>query len=127
MKINPHKFSAWPLLILLATVSMYSCKKDLLAEETKTTSSKSSGITKMAAATVSTELQARALAANCFQCHGTNGYASELKIAGINGEALLSKFSEMRARGARDNIMNVHAFAYTTAEVQMIGDYFSKQ
>ncbi len=69
----------------------------------------------------------RALAANCFQCHGTNGEASELKIAGIGASALQEKFAEMRAEHPGRNIMNVHARAYTHAQINLIGDYFSKQ
>lgn len=114
-----------PVAALLATASFISCQKSLVPVEKDSIVLEPSGA--MAAATVSPDLQGRALAANCFQCHGTNGYASELKIAGINASALMSKFSEMKARGARDNIMNVHAFAYTNEEIQLIGDYFSKQ
>lgn len=109
---------------MLATASFMSCQKNLVQTDSmEALPMDGEAVT----ATVSSALQGRALAANCFQCHGTNGYASELKIAGINASALLSKFSEMKARGARDNIMNVHAFAYTNAEIQLIGDFFSKQ
>ena len=112
--------------LLLATAFILSCQKGLAPRE-KTASDVALAESTTVTATVSPELQGRALAANCFQCHGTNGYASELKIAGINASALQSKFAEMRARGARDNIMNVHAFAYTTAEVNLIGNFFSQQ
>lgn len=112
--------------LLLATAFILSCQKALVPKEKNASDvglSESTTVTP----TVSAELQGRALASNCFQCHGTNGYASELKIAGINASALQSKFAEMRARGARDNIMNLHAFAYTTEEVNLIGNFFSQQ
>jgi cytochrome subunit of sulfide dehydrogenase len=124
MKMGSFKFYALPALLGMS-VLWSSCTKKATTEDPVNTPQRQT--TAMAAATVSAALQGRALAANCFQCHGTNGYASELKIAGINASGLLSKFSEMRARGARDNIMNVHAFGYTNEEVQLIGDYFSKQ
>lgn len=118
--IKPYTIVA----VMLVTASFMSCQKNLVQTESMVALPMDG---EAVTATVSPELQGRALAANCFQCHGTNGYASELKIAGINASALLSKFSEMKARGARDNIMNVHAFAYTNAEIQLIGDFFSKQ
>jgi sulfide dehydrogenase cytochrome subunit len=111
--------------LLLAASVVLSCQKSLTPKEKLATDVMP--LAESASVTISPELQGRALAANCFQCHGTNGYASELKIAGINASALQSKFAEMRARGARDNIMNVHAFAYTTEEVNLIGNFFSQQ
>lgn len=111
--------------LLLAVAFIVSCQKTLTPREKPATDLMP--LAESATLTISPELQGRALAANCFQCHGTNGYASELKIAGINASALQSKFAEMRARGARDNIMNVHAFAYTTEEVNLIGNFFSQQ
>lgn len=112
--------------LLLATAFILSCQKAFVAKE-KIASDVGLSESTTVTPTVSAELQGRALSANCFQCHGTNGYASELKIAGINASALQSKFVEMRARGARDNIMNLHAFAYTTEEVNLIGNFFSQQ
>jgi cytochrome subunit of sulfide dehydrogenase len=115
----------WPYLsIALALPLLFACQKNFT--ETESAAKKSEINTpQMLAATM--DIPGRTLAANCFQCHGTNGYASELKIAGINGAALTSKFAEMKARGARDNIMNVHAYAYTPEEIQLMGTYFSKQ
>ncbi len=111
--------------LLLSVAFIVSCQKSLTPREKL--ASDVMPLAESATLAISPELQGRALAANCFQCHGTNGYASELKIAGINASALQSKFAEMRARGARDNIMNLHAFAYTTEEVNLIGNFFSQQ
>ncbi len=69
----------------------------------------------------------RALAANCFQCHGTDGNAGELKIAGESASEIVGELNEMRAAPPGRNIMNVHALAYTLAEIALIADYFSKQ
>lgn len=69
----------------------------------------------------------RPLAANCFQCHGTDGIAGELKIAGESVSEIVSALNDMRTRNPGSNIMNVHALAYTPAEITLIADYFSKQ
>lgn len=69
----------------------------------------------------------RTLAANCFQCHGTDGYAGELKIAGESASEIIGELDEMRAKNVRGNIMNVHAAAYTPQEIALIADYFAKQ
>lgn len=115
----------WPYVgIVLALPLLFACQKNF--SETESPGQKSDeNSTQMLAATM--DIPGRTLAANCFQCHGTNGYASELKIAGIGASGLSSKFAEMKARGARDNIMNVHAYAYTPEEIQLMGNYFSKQ
>ncbi|MCC6760390.1 MAG: hypothetical protein IT252_04205 [Chitinophagaceae bacterium] len=112
-------------MLLLAVVFIVSCQKSLSPSEKP--DEDVVPLSKQAAISFNTELQGRALAANCFQCHGTNGYAAELKIAGINAAALQSKFASMRSRGAKDNIMNVHAFAYTTEEINLMGNFFSQQ
>ena len=123
--MHPKLFSRPAVGLLLAAALLLSCQKSLTPVEKP--AMEANPLAESASVAISPELQGRALAANCFQCHGTNGYASELKIAGINASALQSKFSEMRARGARDNIMNVHAFAYTTSEINLIGNFFSQQ
>ena len=123
--MHPKLFSRPAVGLLLAAALLLSCQKSLTPIEKP--AMEANPLAESALVDISPELQGRALAANCFQCHGTNGYASELKIAGINASALQSKFSEMRARGARDNIMNVHAFAYTTSEINLIGNFFSQQ
>ena len=123
--MHPKLFSRPAVGLLLAAALLLSCQKSLTPIEKP--AMEANPLAESALVDISPELQGRALAANCFQCHGTNGYASELKIAGINASALQNKFSEMRARGARDNIMNVHAFAYTTSEINLIGNFFSQQ
>ena len=69
----------------------------------------------------------RTLAANCFQCHGTDGFAGELKIAGQGAAEIIATLDQMRAQSPRANIMNVHAAAYTTQEIALIADYFDHQ
>jgi cytochrome c553 len=69
----------------------------------------------------------RTLSANCFQCHGTNGYAGELKIAGMGYSELMSKLTSYRTRDPKSDIMYFHALAYTDTEISLIADYFSQQ
>lgn len=79
------------------------------------------------AVTAAVNLAGRALAANCFQCHGTDGVAGELKIAGESASGIISELNEMRGKNPRDNIMNLHALAYTPVEIVLIADYISRQ
>lgn len=76
---------------------------------------------------VNMNLPGRTLAANCFQCHGTNGYAGELKIASMSSSEITSKLIQYSSSPANADIMNVHALAYTPSEITLIADYFSQQ
>lgn len=67
----------------------------------------------------------RTLAANCFQCHGTDGYGME-HLAGKSASSIKGELNEMKWKTPGANIMNVHAQAYTDAEINLIADYFSK-
>lgn len=69
----------------------------------------------------------RTLAANCFQCHGTDGYGME-RLAGQSAREISGELLEMSLENnPRGDIMNVHAQAYTPAEINLIADYFAKQ
>jgi sulfide dehydrogenase cytochrome subunit len=68
----------------------------------------------------------RTLAANCFQCHGTDGYGLE-HLAGKKASEISGDLMEMGFKNPRSNIMSVHAQAYTAEEIKLIADYFSKQ
>jgi sulfide dehydrogenase cytochrome subunit len=119
-----RKFRMTPAVIgaVFALALLLSCNKQLEADKAAAPVAASAD-----AATLSPDLVARGLAANCFQCHGTNGYAGELKIAGIGSSELMSKFNKFTSESPRANIMNVHAYGYTADEIKLIGDYFSKQ
>jgi sulfide dehydrogenase cytochrome subunit len=119
-----RKFRMTPGVIgaVFALALLLSCTKQLEADKAAAPVATSAD-----AATLPTELVARGLAANCFQCHGTNGYAGELKIASMGSSEIISKFNQFRSESPRANIMNVHAYGYTTDEIQLIADYFSKQ
>lgn len=67
----------------------------------------------------------RLLASNCFQCHGTNGHSAN-EIDSLQGEDdIYQEMHEMQSDQANDNIMYVHAQAYTDEEIRLIADYFA--
>ena len=68
----------------------------------------------------------RTLAANCFECQGTDGYGME-HLAGERVSEIVDELQEMQFEPARKDIMAVHAQAYTAEEIKLIADYFSKQ
>ena len=111
---------------VLVTISLISCKKELMTKENETNAALSEPSTSVVKA-VPVDLPGRTLAANCFQCHGTNGYAGELKIAGQSKSGIISKMNDMKSRNPRANIMNVHAQGYTAQEIDLIADFISKQ
>ena len=125
MKNKSFKLILFSVLALVSVI-IISCSKDLINEnKADDTVTKLNDASTLKASTV--DLPGRTLAANCFQCHGTNGYAGELKIAGQGASGMVQKLTEMKAKDPRDNIMNVHAGAYTSDEIKLIADYFSKQ
>ncbi len=67
----------------------------------------------------------RALAANCFQCHGTDGRAvpGVPSIAGKDDVA--NKMIELKRKTNLRDIMVLQARAYTDAELRLMGDYFA--
>lgn len=71
----------------------------------------------------------RLLASNCFQCHGTDGRGDGTfeKLAGKSASDIYNDLREMKAENKRGEIMTIHAFGYTDAQLRAIADYFSKQ
>jgi len=114
------------VLTLLPALMLISCEKNIPLEEVQ-----DSAVQKLVPNSplkvASPEIQGRNLAANCFQCHGTNGYAGELKIAGQGSDGIVNDLNQMKLQPVGDNIMNVHARAYTDAEIKLIADFISKQ
>ena len=71
---------------------------------------------------------ARLLASGCFQCHGTNGKDGSFDaLAGEAKKDALNELNEFRVKAANSSIMVPHARGYTTQQLDMIADYFSKQ
>lgn len=120
-------FTLFALSIFLFAVS---CKKtdDLQPTNNNINSSEVAENTLNDQARVSTLTHpGRTLSANCFQCHGTDGYAGELKIAGMGYSELSSKLNSFRIKDPKSDIMNFHAQSFTSGEINLIADYFSKQ
>ncbi len=69
----------------------------------------------------------RLLAAQCAQCHGTNGYSVSGIIEGLVGEAgeLAEEMAEMRAE-LNTHIMNAQAKGYSPEEVTAMAGFFQK-
>lgn len=69
------------------------------------------------------------LAANCYNCHGTDGKATEAipPLAGLEKDYLTDALKEYKA-GTRDaTIMHQLAKGYTDEEISLIADYFAQQ
>ncbi|BCN94193.1 hypothetical protein THMIRHAM_19780 [Thiomicrorhabdus immobilis] len=69
---------------------------------------------------------ARLLASQCAQCHGTYGVAvanwPDLYGSGAVGTAM----TDYQDLSYVDNMMHLHALAYTEAEVDLLKSYYSK-
>ncbi len=70
--------------------------------------------------------EARDLASNCFQCHGTDGRAEKgmPKIAGKDAKGMVEKMQEFRRSTEFKKVMTRHARGYTDAQLWLIGEYF---
>lgn len=112
-----------PGVALCMALLMLSCKEDFTNENANSESQLSARNARVSA---TLDHPGRTLAANCFQCHGTNGYGLE-HLAGESAPEIVDELMEMQTKNPRAEIMNVHAKAYTTDEIKLIADYFSKQ
>lgn len=80
----------------------------------------------LAQTTVAVPPAGRLLASNCFQCHGTNGRGGLETLAGKSASEISKELMEMRAKSS-PKMMDMHARAYTTAEITLIANYFATQ
>lgn len=76
-----------------------------------------------------TDLQARAWAASCAACHGTNGKSlgGIPSIAGVDKQQLLDKLLAYKNGTQPATVMHQHAKGYTDAELARLADFFSRQ
>jgi cytochrome subunit of sulfide dehydrogenase len=111
-------------LTLFFAALIVSCQKDLIQQDEQPVSS-ANGDAVLASEAPSS--QARTLSANCFQCHGTNGHAGELKIASMSAASIINKFNAYKQKAANADIMYLHAQSYSTDEIALIADFFSQQ
>jgi cytochrome subunit of sulfide dehydrogenase len=75
------------------------------------------------------EPQARYLAANCANCHGTSGAAAPgmASLAGQPREFLIEQMQAFKAGTRPATIMHQLAKGYTDQQIVQIADYLSKQ
>ncbi len=77
-----------------------------------------------------TPLGARALAANCAACHGTNGNSVGGAIpglAGINKEYFVNQLKAFKEGKREATVMQQIAKGYSDAEIAAIADFFAAQ
>ena len=81
--------------LLLIVVSSFSedQMKDVNSDQTVTSSNETATLKAGAI-----DLPGRVLASNCFHCHGTNGYAGELKIGEQSVSSIISDINEMKTK-----------------------------
>ncbi|HET7548994.1 MAG TPA: c-type cytochrome [Usitatibacter sp.] len=73
----------------------------------------------------------RALAANCAQCHGTNGHPAPASVlpalAGRDAATLAALLEDFKAGRRRATVMDQIAKGYSAAEIAALADYFARQ
>jgi cytochrome subunit of sulfide dehydrogenase len=76
-----------------------------------------------------TDLQARAWAASCAACHGTDGKSNSAipAIAGQDKAVLLQKLLAYKQGTLPATVMHQHAKGYTDAELERLAAHFSRQ
>jgi cytochrome subunit of sulfide dehydrogenase len=75
------------------------------------------------------DLQARAWAASCAACHGTDGKSNSAipTIAGQDKAVLLQKLLAYKQGTLPATVMHQHAKGYTDAELERLAAHFSRQ
>jgi cytochrome c553 len=100
--MNTHSIRAWYVAALIACAAMPAQAQDPNA--------------------------ARALAATCFTCHGTEGRSVggvPPSLAGQNQAVLLQQLKEYKEGKRPGTIMPQHAKGYTDAQLEQIAGYFA--
>lgn len=69
----------------------------------------------------------RLLAAQCAQCHGTNGYAvgDMDELAGESAKDLYEDLRDMKSEDRPENIMDHQALGYTDDQIRRIARYYA--
>jgi cytochrome c553 len=78
------------------------------------------------AAQASSVIPGRLLAAQCAQCHGTNGYSvgGFDSLAGETASSMFEELLEMKTDRTPD-IMDIQARGYTDAQLWLIANYYA--
>ena len=71
----------------------------------------------------------RNLAANCANCHGTNGYArgDSKPLAGVSAEKIVAAFADFKSGAMPATIMHQISKGYTDDQVKAIAAFFAAQ
>jgi sulfide dehydrogenase cytochrome subunit len=90
------------------------------------------GWTALSALTVTaqaSDTQIRVWAASCATCHGTQGHSQGgiPSLAGVDKAQLLQKLLAYQQGTLPASVMHQHAKGYTSAELERMADYFSRQ
>ena len=86
------------------------------------------GVAFMSAAHAQTPNTARALAATCATCHGTDGRSAggvPPSLAGQNRQVMLQALRDFRDGKRPATIMHQQAKGYTDAQFELLADYFA--
>ncbi|MDT8371233.1 MAG: cytochrome C [Gammaproteobacteria bacterium] len=69
------------------------------------------------------------LASSCAACHGTNGHSvgGTPSLAGLASAHIIEQMRQFTGGERPSTVMLHHASAYTTEEIELLADYFSKQ
>lgn len=80
-------------------------------------------------AQTTTDFQARAWAASCAACHGTDGksHSAIPAIAGQDKAVLLQKLLAFKQGTLPATVMHQHAKGYTDAELERLAAHFARQ
>jgi cytochrome subunit of sulfide dehydrogenase len=84
------------------------------------------------AAAISTPLPATAaryLAANCANCHGTDGRAQQggFNLAGLPKDYIIAQMTAFKTGTRPATIMHQLSKGYSDAQIALMAEYFSKQ
>ena len=79
------------------------------------------------ASTVEAQDGGRIYAAQCFQCHGTNGksVADIDRLAGKSAKALVEELMEMKRKPDSGNSMHKHAKGWTDQQIRELAAYLA--
>ncbi|HVL58505.1 MAG TPA: hypothetical protein VM491_18545, partial [Burkholderiaceae bacterium] len=77
------------------------------------------------------DAQARLLASNCANCHGTSGRAlpgaGMPSLAGLPRDVFLEQMRGFRAGTRTATIMHQLSKGYTDEQIELLADYFARQ
>jgi cytochrome c553 len=69
------------------------------------------------------------LASSCAACHGTNGHSvgGLPSLAGVDKSYIIEQMQQFVSGERSSTVMKSHATGYTTEEIELMAEFFSKQ